>query len=98
MLIRIHKSHRTIVAICDSELFGKKFEQKNTQLDLSGEFFNGQEKSEQEIKEIIEDLSKEDASFNIVGKNATKLALQIGIINQEGIKKIQNVPVALTLL
>lgn len=98
MLIKIHKSYRSIIAICDKELLGRKLEQKNTQLDLSGEFFNGEKKTESEILNIIEDAAKEDACFNIVGKKAINCALKAGIIDKKGIKKIQGVPVALTLL
>ena len=98
MLIKIHKSYRYVIAICDSELLGKKFEQGNLQLDLTGEFFKGEEKNEQESLEIIKDAFTEDASFNIVGKKATELALKADIISKEGIKKIQGVPFAFVLL
>ena len=98
MLIKIHKSYRDVIAICDSELLGRKLEEGNRQLDLSGEFFKGEEKKEEEILEFIKDIAKEDATFNIVGKKATELALKAGIISKEGIKKIQGVPFALVLL
>jgi len=97
MLIKIHKSYRQVIAICDSNLLGKKFEQGKMNLDLN-EFFNGEEKTEQEVLEIIKDASREDATFNIVGKQAVKIALEAGVIEKEGIKKIQGIPVALTLL
>jgi len=98
MKIKIHQSYREVVAICDSELFGKKFEQGNLQLDLTGEFFNGEEKSEEETLELMNDLSKEDVTFNLVGKAAVNLALKASIINKEGIKTVQDVPFALVLL
>jgi len=98
MKIKIHKSYRDVIAICDSELLGKNFEQGNFQLNLTGEFFNGDEKSEQETFEVIKDLAKEDATFNLVGKKAIAVALKAGIISKEGIKTIQNVPFALVLL
>jgi len=98
MLVKLHKSYRDVVSICDSELLGKKFEQGNLQLDLTGEFFKGEEKNEQETLEIMKDASTEDASFNLVGKQAVQLALKSGIISKEGIKKVQGVPFALTLL
>ncbi len=97
MLVKIHKSYRDIVAICDSELLGKKFEEGKMQLEI-GEFFNGEEKTEQEILEIIEDFIREDATFNIVGEKAVEIALKAGLTNEKGIKKIQGVPVALVLL
>lgn len=97
MLIKIHRSYRDIIAICDSDLLGKKFEEDKMQLEV-GNFFEGDEKTEEEIKSIMEDASREDVTFNVVGERAVKLALETGIIGKEGIKKIQGVPVALTLL
>lgn len=97
MLIKTHKSYRDVVAICDSDLLGKKFEQGKMQLEISN-FFDGEEKTEEEVLEIIKDAAREDATFNVVGKRAVKLALKAGIIGQEGIKKIRGVPIALTLL
>lgn len=97
MLIKIHKSYRYVVAICDSDLLGKKFEEGNMTLEV-GTFFEGEEKSESEASEIIKDASREDATFNIVGEKATQLALKVGIIGKEGIRKIQGIPIALTLL
>lgn len=97
MILRIIKTYRDIVAICDSELLGKKFEQGKLQLEI-GTFFNGEEKKEAEILEIIKDAAKEDATFNIVGKQSINCALKAGIIDKEGIITIQGIPAALTLL
>lgn len=97
MLIKIHKSYRDAIAICDSELLGKKFAHGKMQLEV-GKFFEGEEKTEEEISEIMKDISKEDATFNIVGKQAVQVALKAGIIDKEGIIKIQGVPFALVLL
>ncbi len=98
MLVKIHKSYRTLVAICDSEIIGKKFEEGIMQIDLTGEFFKGDKKSESEVLEIIRDSVMEDATFNIVGEKACSLALKTGIIEKKGIKRISGVPVALVLL
>lgn len=97
MLVKIHKSYRDVIAICDKELLGKKFEQGKIQIEL-GAFFEGENKTEQETLKIIEDASKEDASFNIVGLKACALALQAGIVDKKSIRKIQGIPVALVLL
>lgn len=97
MLVKIIKSHRDIVIICDSNLIGKKLEEGEFQLDIKENFFNGEEKTKQETIEIIKDMALEDATFNIVGKESTETALEAGIISKEGIKTIQGVPVALVL-
>lgn len=98
MLINIHKARRIVVSLCDKELFGKRFEEGNFELDLSGSFFNGKEKDKEEIKEILWFYKKEDASFNIVGEKSCSLALEIGLIKEENIGKISGIPYSLILL
>lgn len=98
MQIKIHKAYRIIVAICDSEIIGKKFEQENRILDIRENFYKGEEKSEQELVEMMKDLAMEDATFNIAGEKSCECALKAGIISKEGIKKVQGVPFALVLL
>lgn len=94
----MHKSYRDIIAICDSDLIGKVFEEDKFQLDVKESFFKGKEKTKQEVLQIMQDMAKEDATFNIIGPEATELAIEAGIITQEGIKKIQGIPFALVLL
>ena len=98
MLIKIHDSYRKLVALCDSNLLEKKFEEGIRQIKLTPHFFQGEEKTEQEVFEILEDMKKEDAIFNIVGKQSVSVALRARIIKSEGIIHIQGVPVALVLL
>ena len=97
MFINIIKSYRDIVAICDAELIGKYFEEGQFQLDVKESFYKGDKKSEEEILNTINDMQKEDATFNIVGKKATETALKSGIISKDSIKTIQDIPFALLL-
>jgi uncharacterized protein len=97
MKIKIHKSYRDVVAICDKDLIGKRFEQGNLQLDVKESFFNGKEVSEKEAMDIMIDMAKEDATFNIIGHKSVKAALKCGLIQKEGIKTIQEIPFALVL-
>ncbi len=98
MLVKIHDAYRVVVAICDTDLYGRKLEEGKMQLDLSADFFKGEEKTKDEVREIIMDMKKEDATFNIVGEKSVNLALEEGVIKSEGIIKIEGVPVALVLL
>lgn len=99
MFIKIHKTYRDVVAICDSELLGKFFESedKKFQLDIKENFFKGEEHDENSTLKIMENMSREDSTFNIVGEESVKLALEAGIINEKGIKFIQGIPFALVL-
>ena len=98
MYIKIHETYRQVVALCDADLIGKKFEDDIRQLEIREHFFKGEEISkEQALKRLIE-LQKNDATFNIVGNKSIKVALEAGIITKENIAKIQNIPFALKLV
>jgi len=98
MLVKIHQSCRTAVAICDKELINKKFEEKDKKLDLTTTFFKGEEKSEQEVREIMEDMKREDATFNIVGSRSCKIALELGLIDDSLTTYISGIPIGLILI
>ena len=98
MFVNVIKSYRDVVAICDKELLGKKFEEGNLQLDVKESFFRGKESSKQEISEIMRDMKLEDSTFNIIGKKSVQTALETGIITKDGIRKIAEVPFALVLM
>ncbi len=98
MLIKVHQSYRTVVAVCDSELLGKNFEEDKKILDVRESFYKGEELEDKELIEKLIDLAKEDATFNIIGRKSVQCALRAGIIQESGIKVIQKVPYALVLL
>ena len=96
--IKIHKTYRYVVAMCDSDLVGKQFEQDKFQLDVKENFFKEEEIDEEKAIEIMQNYNQEDATFNIIGEQATQTAIKAGIITQQGIKKINNIPFALVLM
>jgi len=98
MFVKIHKSYREVVAIWDEDLIGKKFEEENLQLDMKESFFKGENLSNEKVLEIINDLSAEDATFNIVGQESINLAIRAGLIKKKNVKTIEGVPFALVLL
>jgi len=98
MQIKIHKSCRDVIAICDTELIGKFFEKGESQLDIKESFFKGNEINAEELLKIIKKESAEDSTFNIVGPKSIQIALKAKIISEQGIKKIQDIPYALVLV
>ncbi|MBU0466043.1 MAG: DUF424 family protein [Nanoarchaeota archaeon] len=98
MQIKIHESYRKVVALCDSELVGKKFEEEKMQLDVRENFYKGDEIDEEHVLEKLKQLALDDATFNIVGEKAVKAAVKAGIIAEEGVGKVSGVPFALVLL
>lgn len=98
MLVKIHKATRYVVAICDEDLIDKIFEEGEKGLDMTGTFFKGENKTPEEVDEIMREMVREDSSFNIVGEKSCEIALRVGLIDKENIIYISNVPIALTLL
>jgi hypothetical protein len=98
MLVKIHNSYRNVVAICDSDLIGKIFEEGNKTIFVNPNFYQGEEKTKEQVEEILENGMAEDYTFNIVGEESVSIALKKGAIKEEGIIKVQNIPIALILL
>lgn len=97
MFVKIHKSYRNVVAICDSELIGKRFESGIFQLEVKESFFKGEKFSEKEVTNIIKKMMIEDATFNIVGEKSIKTAIKTEIISEDAIGEIQGIPFAMVL-
>jgi hypothetical protein len=96
--VKIHKIYRIIVAVCDSNLIGKKFEQDNLELDVNEKFYKGEELDEEKILELLEDYEKEDACFNFVGKESINIGTKAGLIDPECVISINEIPHALALV
>ena len=50
--IKITKSYRDVVAVCDSELLGKTFEEGNFHLNVKVDFFREKEVNEDELPQF----------------------------------------------
>ena len=86
------------MAVCDSELIGKRFEEGEFQLDVKESFYRGKEFSKEEVIEIMKQKILEDATFNIIGKESISAAISTGIISEEAVGRIKGVPFSMTLI
>lgn len=75
-----------LVIVCDPELLGKKFKQRELRLDVKESFYRGTEAS---VKECIAAL-REATIANLVG-SIVGHAIQAGIIERANVIRIQNV-------
>lgn len=98
MYIKVHESYRKVVAFCDSEIVGKKFEEGKRQLDVTENFYKGDEVGHEEAIELLKDYALDDSTFNIVGHEAVKTAIEAGLINKNSVGKVGGIPFALVLL
>ncbi len=97
MYVKIHKSYRNVVAICDLELMGKRFESGIFQLDVKENFFRGDKVSEDEAILIMRRMLAEDATFNIIGEESINAAIKAEIISEDAIGNIAGIPFAMLL-
>ena len=98
MYIKIHKSYRNVVALCDTELIGKTFEEGKRQLYCRENFYKGEKVIKEKAIKILRQQTNEDATFNIVGKKSIQAAIEAGLIKKANIARIQNIPFTLILL
>ncbi len=89
MYVKIHETeNKDIVAVCDEDLIGKKFEEKELILDVSEEFYKGEKMDE---KRTLEIMKKADI-LNIVGEKSIDLASKNDIVSKMNIIKIKGIP------
>ncbi len=95
--VKVHRSYRAVVAICDAELIGKKFEEGKRQLDVRDNFYRGEEMNLEKTIDVINVQRREDATFNIVGKDSVNAAIEVDLIDKNSVGKVDGVPFALIL-
>ncbi|MBS3150511.1 DUF424 domain-containing protein [Candidatus Woesearchaeota archaeon] len=84
---------RKLISLCDGNLIGKEFEEKDFTIKISKSFYLGEPMFE---KEII-GLAQEGVLLNIIGEESVNFALKNNLIQKAGIKRIKNIPFALVL-
>jgi hypothetical protein len=96
MIVNMHKNKdgKILVAVADNDLLGKRFEEGILQLDLTGDFYKGVEKSSEEIG----DLMRNADLVNLVGEEAVKLGLIEEVIEEQAIRRVQGIPFAQGIL
>lgn len=67
-----------LVAICDSDVLGERFEDGKVSLTVTEEFYGGEEV---DAEQVIESLTRADVA-NIVGTRAVELAIREGFVDE----------------
>lgn len=96
--IKVHDSYRRVVAVCDSDLIGKKFFEGNRQLDLRENFYAGEIFDEAKTIEVLRRHALDDATFNIVGEKAVNAAIKSGLVEEDGYGEIGGIKFTLVLV
>ena len=95
MIVKIHPTpNGRMLAICDSDILGKKFEEGDRQLDLAGRFYHGKETSKDEIVALLRDVY----IINAVGKESVGFLVEQNMVDKEKVLTISGVPYAQCLV
>jgi len=81
-----------ILIVTDSDIINQKFEEGKKQLDLTNKFYQGEEKSKEEVKKLINDAH----ILHLTGKEAVALGKELNLV--ENIITIKDIPHAEVLL
>ncbi len=85
IILKIHSSTECdVIALCDKDLLGKRFEENDNILDVDKAFYEGKEASKEEICTAL----SECASATIVGNESVALALECNALSKNGVKEI----------
>ena len=80
-----------LLAACDDELLGRRFEEGELQLEVSESFYGGESVS----KETYIEKLKTATIANIVGKKTVNIAVELGMVHENCLLEIAGVPHAL---
>src|SRR3989344_2324171 len=95
IVMNVHLSvGKRLVALCDKDILGKRFEEGKLQLDLTGSFYKGMAREE---KDILKELSR-DCLINAVGEKTIDFCVKNGIILKENVLKVSGIPHAEAVL
>jgi len=79
---------QVIVAVCDSNIIGKKFKEGNLVLKLDESFYKGEQGNEEEVKEALSCAT----IANIAGERSIACAVECGCIDPDNIIFIDGIP------
>ena len=87
--VRIYKQGSDIlIGACDEKLIGKKFSKGKFQIDVRKEFYDGERINKEKLKRYLENAT----IANLVGEEAVRCAIEIGLVDPRCVIKIKGVP------
>ncbi len=91
MIVRVHPTPRgKLIALCDSGLLGKVFEEGDVRLDLSSRFYAGEEMGREEVFLILGDCYL----VNAVGGESVEVLISKGLVDEKNVLEIEGIPYA----
>lgn len=73
-----------LVAVCDEEIVGKSFSEGDLRIQISEEFYGKESYDENEVRRVL----KQATIANISGERAVRIAIEMGIVDENKILRI----------
>jgi hypothetical protein len=90
-MVKVHKAEgRVVLAVCDHDIFGKKFYEGNRQIDLGSDFYKGTIMDEERVLNLMNCSH----SINLVGNKIIEFAIKNGFVKEENVIRIASIPIA----
>jgi len=85
MILRERRTEQGLmVAVCDSDVLGRTFENGRISITVNEEFYGGDEAEEQDV---VDSLARANIA-NIVGARAVEVAVEAGIIDDSHVLEV----------
>jgi hypothetical protein len=90
MIVKKHvtSDRRLILAICDDSIIGTIIEEDGKVLDLSADFYKGENKDEEETARLI----GKAYTANVVGEKSVALCIKQGVAEKEDVRFVKKTP------
>jgi uncharacterized protein len=86
--------HGLLLVVTDKEILGMKFEEGKVQLDLTKNFYQGEEKKKEEIKSKIHDAR----DLHFTGKEAVAILIEMELVEEKKVLWVEGIPHAEVIL
>jgi hypothetical protein len=77
-----------LVSVCDVDCLGETFVDDPVSLEVTEEFYGGEEAIEVDDAAVIDGLTRADVA-NIVGERAVSVAIEAGIVDEERVLEVE---------
>ncbi len=82
MLVRERETPEgLLVSVCDAECLGETFTEGEVSLEVTEEFYGGDEAADADAEQVVDSLTRA-AVANIVGEKAVGVAIEAGLVDE----------------
>lgn len=77
-----------LLAVADEDIIGKKFSEKEVEIEVKESFYGGKKANKKEIKNLF----REASIINLVGRKIFQFFVEQGFLDEKNVLKIGDVP------